>query len=129
MSTAAEVEAVARALHPGSWWDDPIDLGAARKQRPAYLLEAELLLEVARAAREAEPVTVSANRPLNPACEICRGRATLIVDPIGDYDTLAWDETYACERHVGGLLVSLAEQLEEVRVTLVRVPVPAAPGE
>lgn len=75
-----------------------------------------------------DPVEAVAHpdRPLNPACQVCLGRASLILDPVGEYDLLAWGETYACERHVGGLLVGLAEQLDEVRVTLVRVPAPAA---
>lgn len=53
----AQVMAVARHLHPGTWWDDTATRPEVEGLRGLYLREAERVLQVARAAggQEAKP--------------------------------------------------------------------------
>ena len=53
----AQVMAVARHLHPASWWDGPATTAANEGLRGLYLREAERVLQVAQAAA---PLLVSA---------------------------------------------------------------------
>lgn len=55
-------------------------------------------------------------------CRHCGGRATLFVEPVGEYDDMGWEQIPVCDEHSGVVLRDYLDELDAVQVSLITEP-------